>query len=159
MRRGLSLLEVVMLGAVATILALPILTGLSTASHQAVSGESYQHAEAIAQRAVEEVLAEPWADLARDLPRKVAVGGVPAQDAGVAKLHAEYGDAVGGPLSPRGQLTVEAIEDGLVAIEVELTWPVHPGSAATRDYHLLRLRARTEQSLVTTHALTAVPRK
>lgn len=120
-RGGLALAEIVMAVALAAIVGVPILGMLAATDHEAMTSTDYMQAEATAQREIANLLALPWKELERELPIQ-------------KKLE-------------RGTVTATRLEDGLISLEVQIQWPVHPNSPAMRRYGLVRLRARPDLSI------------
>lgn len=120
-RRGVSLAEVVIAVGLVAVVGIPILGMLAATDHEAMTSEDYMQAEALAQRRMADVLATPWAELEAQLPLE-------------RKLE-------------RGKLTAQKLEEGLIAVEIQLAWAVRPGAAAQRRYGLVRLRARPDLSI------------
>lgn len=120
-RRGVALAELVMAVALVAIVGIPILGMLAATDHEAMTSEDYMQAEASAQREVADLLAMPWTELEAQLP---------------------FGKKL-----ERGTVSATKLEEGLVSIEVQVQWPVHPSSPAMRRYGLVRLRARPDLSI------------
>lgn len=125
-RRGLSLVELVVAVALVAVVGTPLLGMLAATDHEAMTSEDYMQAEAQAQRELVDLLATPWRDLEARLPLEKKLA--------------------------RGTVTAKKLEEGLIAIEVQLAWPVRPGSPAQRRYGLVRLRARPDQSIRNAYA-------
>lgn len=120
-RRGVSLAEIVIAVGLVSIVGLALLALLAAGDHEAMTSEDYMQAEALAQRQMADVLATPWDELEAQLPLE-------------RKLE-------------RGALTAKKVEEGLIAIEVQLAWAARPGAAARRRYGLVRLRTRQDLSI------------
>jgi len=152
--RAISLLEVLIVGVIATILAIPILTSISLSGHEAMTSEDYMLAEDLCERYVQEALGLPWDKLSRSLPIRQVLGGIPPGDERIARRFPEYQQNLGGGDSFRGVLTIQKVEEGLVMIEVHLEWPVRPGSKTMRSYSLIRMKSRWDLSLGQTWTLS-----
>lgn len=125
-RRGLSLAEIVLSVALVAVVGVPLLGMIAATDHEAMTSEDYMRAEAQAQRVLADLLATPWQTLETKLPLDQKI--------------------------ERGTVTAKKVEDGLISIEVQIAWPVHPSSPAMRRYGLVRLRARPDQSIRTAYA-------
>lgn len=148
-RRAVSLAEIVIAVGLVAVVSIPLFGLLAATDHEAMTSEDYMQAEALAQRRMADVLATPWPELEASLPlRQDLSGGLPA-DEPMAKAHEEFGRFL---RQLQGELTVTRVEEGLISVRIELSWPVRPGSPARRRYGLLRLRARPDQSIRAAYA-------
>ena len=149
-RHAVSLAEIVITLALVAIVSVPLFGLLGATDHEAMTSEDYMQAEAIAQRHLADALAMPWAELEAALSpapesrwKLDLTHGGPG-DAALAAHHEEYGRFL---KQVEGQLTATKVEDGLIALEVQLAWPVRPGSPARRRFGLVRMRARPDLSI------------
>lgn len=125
-RAGVTLAELVVATGLVALLAAPLIALLSASDHEAMTSEDYMAAEALALRHLDETCATPWRELLTRLPIARASRELDRFDV---------------------SLRAEAVEDGLVAVEVELTWAVRPGAPGKRRYGLVRLRARPDHAI------------
>lgn len=151
-RAAFTLMEVLVTGAIAATLAFPIVGSLFMAGHEAASSEDAMIAEAMAERYLQEALAEPFEALDGKLPLKVSLSGLPGADRGLADGHPELVQNVSGPEAPSGDLHILAMTPDLLRYRITLSWPVRSGSSARRTYTLLRYRARMDASFRTSWA-------
>jgi hypothetical protein len=125
-RRAVTLAELVVATGLVALLAAPLIVLLTTSDHEAMTSEDYMAAEALALRHLDETCATPWRDLLPRLPLTRT-----AKELGKFDV----------------SLRAELIQDGLIAVEVELAWAVKPGAPGTRRYGLVRLRARPDHAI------------
>ena len=142
-RRALALLEVLVVGVLATLIAIPLHQLIRQSGHEAMTSEDYRQAELVAERLVSEVMALDFEKLAASVPLTRPVKGVPQGDAAIAGAYPEYARFFASQ-GLSGEVKVSELAKGLLAIEAHLTWPVKPGSSTRRSYSLLRLRARAD---------------
>lgn len=157
-RRGIAALEVLIAAVLASILAFGVIALLYQGNHEAMVSEDYMMAEALAQRHLADAMSVPWDQMAEGLPRSFPIEGVPEADAAVAAAREEYARNLEGPVAFRGALEVRELAPGLLAFEVSLAWPVHPGSKTLRRYALVRLRSRKDLA-VSSHHRMRLPRR
>jgi hypothetical protein len=153
-RKAVSLLEVLIVGVIATILAVPILSSISLSGHEAMTSEDYMLAEALCERYVQEALGLPWAKLAGSLPIRERLSGIPPGDEQIARRFPEYRQNVAEGDTFRGELSIQKVEEGLLMIEAHLEWPVRPGSKTMRSFSLIRMKSRWDLTLGRTWPLS-----
>ena len=129
-RRAVTLAELVVAAGLVAMVAVPLIGMLTYSDHEAMTSEDYMVAEALALRHLDEVCATPWHELVTQLPIKR-----------VTNEHRKF------------EVTLEArrVDEGLVAVDVQLVWAAKPGAAARRRYGLVRMRARPDQSIRTAY--------
>jgi hypothetical protein len=143
MRRGLALLEVLVVGVIALLVAIPIYNAILTSQHEAMTSEDYRLAELVAERTVSEALGVDWVVLTRNLPLTRTLSGTPPGDEAIVARYPEYA-RIFASQGFTGQLEINALAPDLLSIEVHIEWPVKPGSKTKRSYSILRLRARSD---------------
>jgi hypothetical protein len=144
--RGMALLEVLVMGFIALLVAIPIYNAILVSEHEAMTSEDYRLAELVAERAVSEALGLDWTLLTGKLPVVKPLVGPPPGDAAIVARYPEYA-RIFASQGFKGQLEVKSLDPDLVAIEVHLEWPVKPGSKSMRSYSIVRLRARTDGAI------------
>jgi len=146
-RGGFTLLEVLIVGVLGLLIAGPILLLIGSSTREASASEDYIVVEALAQRYLQEMLSVPWEELEPILPIERALEGIPPGDEELARIYPEYLQALRGEDAIKGSLKAQLVQPGLVAIEINMSWPVAPGSPAKRSYSIIRLKTRPDQSI------------
>lgn len=138
-QRAFALTEVLVVAAILAAVAIPVMGLIFTGSREGALSEDFMFAEALASRFMEEWGALPFAKLDDLVPRKVTVQG---------------GEVTPGPhkrmlASPQGfetQLQVARVREGLLSLEVTVSWQV-PRERANRRFALLLLKAKPDLAL------------
>lgn len=146
-RDGVTILEVVVAGALATVLGAAAAALIFRGEREVAISQDYMVAEALAQRHLADAMSRPWEELERSLPFETPLRGLPPSDAALGVWYPEYARRLGGPRAIEGSLRAWALEPGLVCFELELHWPIGPQAAGERSYALLRLRSRKDRAL------------
>ena len=154
-RRGITLVEVLAMAVLGLVLGVPIFAALRVNTVSTAATRETAFAAALAERAIAETLARPWPELAAALPLHAPVGGLAKADEEFARRWPEYAGSATGDRAPSGSLEVEAAGPALMAITVQLSWPVAPGASARHELSVVRLRSRPEHALITTAPLTS----
>lgn len=127
------------MAAILAVVGIPVMALIFTGSREGALSEDFMFAEALASRFIEEWGALPFAKLDDLVPRKVSVGS---------------GGAEPGPhqrklQSPPGfetNLSVARVRDGLIALEVTVSWQV-PRERASRRFALYLLKPKPDLAL------------
>ena len=125
-----------MVSLVLAVVGIPVLSLLFTGSREGALSEDFMFAETIASRFIEEWASEPYAHLDDLVPRKVKANeeSVPHK----AKLTCPPGfDA---------ELTINRVKDGLLALEVTVSWQV-PRERVPRRFALFLFKAKPDLAL------------
>lgn len=136
MKRGFALTEVLIVSLVLAVVGIPVMSLLFTGSREGALSEDFMFAETIASRFIEEWASEPFGKLDDLVPRKVKANeeSVPHK----AKLSCPPGFSA--------ELTVQRVKDGLLALEVTVSWQV-PRERAPRRFALFLLKAKPDLAL------------
>lgn len=135
-RHGLALTEVLIVSLVLAVVGIPVLSLLFTGSREGALSEDFMFAEVIASRFVEEWGRFPFAKLDDLVPHKVK-----AEDP--SRPHSEKLTA---PEGFTAELTVNRVRDGLLALEVTVSWQV-PRERVPRRFALMLFRAKPDIAL------------
>ena len=135
-RRGLALTEVLVVALVLAVVGIPVLSLLFTGSREGALSEDFMFAEVIASQFAEEWGRYPFAKLDGLVPAKVKPEDSP-------KPHSEKLSA---PEGFAAELTINRVKEGLLALEVTVSWQV-PRERAPRRFALMLLRAKPDIAL------------
>jgi hypothetical protein len=146
-RRGFGLVEIMVGVFIVAALGVPVLSNVSTAVRQTAAGEEYMFAEALAQEHLEQALAMPVRELARDLPHWTQVPAHGDKDQERTEKLESLRAHLTGSESYRGSVTVEELEPFLWKYTVTVEWPVAPGASEMRRLVLVRMRCLPDAGL------------
>lgn len=155
LRRGFSSLEVLVAGAMATVLGLGMLSMLFLSSRETAVSADYMFAEALSQRVLADALSLPWEDLEKIVGEKSEWQELGLEidfrkeDQRLVKFYPSYGMSVGGSLESRleASVRVKQVAPGLIAFEVEISWPMGPDTKHRRTHVQMRLRSRKDLAI------------
>ena len=142
MRRGLSLVEVLIVVAIMSTVALPVLSLISTGSREGALSEDFMFAEVLASRFLEEWGSQSFESLDALVPRTITAKGA-APDALPARPHTE---TLSCPPGFAAELTLKRVREGLLSLEVTVQWQV-PRERVPRKFALYLLKHDPEISL------------
>lgn len=135
-RRGMALTEVLIVSLVLAVVGIPVLSLLFTGSREGALSEDFMFAETIASRFIEEWAQYPFAQLDDMVPRKVAA----TEQSGPHKEKLKC------PPGFSAELTVNRVKDGLLALEVTVSWQV-PRERTPRRFALFLLKTKPDIAL------------
>jgi hypothetical protein len=153
-RRAVSLVEALLVAAVLATLGLPLLALIQTGSREGALSEDFMFAEVLASRLLEEWAGQPFRRLDDLVPRTVVVG---SGSAGGAPAAAASGDrtrreALAAPAGFDAVLEIVRVRDGLLGLEVTVSWDV-PRERSRRRFALTLLKSDPARSLEATWRL------
>jgi hypothetical protein len=134
-RRAMALTEVLVVSLVLAVVGIPVLSLLFTGSREGALSEDFMFAESIASRFVEEWAARPFAQL----------DGLVARAAGGA-AGAPHTEKLACPQGFAGELTVDRVREGLLELEVTVSWQV-PRERQPRRFALMLFKTKPDLAL------------
>lgn len=135
-RRGMALTEVLIVSLVLAVVGIPVLSLLFTGSREGALSEDFMFAETIASRFIEEWAQYPFPKLDDMVPRKVKA----TESSGPHK------EKLRCPPGFEAELTVNRVQDGLLALEVTVSWQV-PRERVPRRFALFMLKVKPDIAL------------
>lgn len=132
----MALTEVLIVSLVLAVVGIPVLSLLFTGSREGALSEDFMFAETIASRFIEEWAQYPFAQLDDMVPRKVKA----TEESGPHKKKLEC------PPGFSAELTVNRVADGMLAMEVTVSWQV-PRERNPRRFALFLLKCKPDIAL------------
>ena len=136
MRRGFSLIEALIVAALLAALGIPLLGLISTGTHEGALSEDFMFAEVLASRFLEEWASLPFTQLDDLVPRKMTTSGGSPLAVPPSEPHRETLKA---PAGFHSELELTRVREGLLGLEVTVTWQV-PQERAGRKFTLYLLK-------------------
>jgi prepilin-type N-terminal cleavage/methylation domain-containing protein len=138
-KRGFALTEVLVVATILAVIGIPVMALIFTGSREGALSEDFMFAEALASRFIEEWGALPFAKLDDLVPRKVTVtGGDETLGPHKRKLESPQGFAT--------ELSIARVKEGLLSLEVTVSWQV-PRERASRRFALFLFKAKPDIAL------------
>ncbi|MBI4862480.1 MAG: hypothetical protein HY815_19800 [Candidatus Riflebacteria bacterium] len=143
--RGFSLVEALIVAGILAALGIPILGLIFAGSREGALSEDFMFAEVLASRYIEEWSSQPFHKLDALVPRKMVTAGgasMPVPGTG-GTTHRE---ALKTPEGFDARLELARVKDGLLSLEVTISWQV-PRERGARRFALFRLKSNPNLGL------------